>query len=116
LTSLPPSDNLQAPPLLNSQQRAGHSRTNGREIYHRGASSVSAVRFDGSGSEPVIGKPRPLFRDEYDLGLGITIANYDVTPDGKFLMLRRDAQGGHLRIVLNWTEDLKRALAQGAKP
>jgi transposase len=25
LTYLPPSDNLQAPPLLNSQQRAGHS-------------------------------------------------------------------------------------------
>jgi hypothetical protein len=27
--------------------------------------------------------------------------NLDVTPDGRFLMLRRDAQEGHLRIVLN---------------
>jgi hypothetical protein len=41
------------------------------------------------------------------------IANYDVTPDGRFLMLRRDAQGGHLGIVLNWTEELKQILARG---
>ena len=29
------------------------------------------------------------------------------------MMLRRDAQGGHLRIVLNWTEELKQILAKG---
>jgi Tol biopolymer transport system component len=85
----------------------------GREIYYRGGPTLTAVSFDGSRSEPVIGKPTALFRDEYDLGQGITIANYDVTPDGRFLMLRRDVQGGHLRIVLNWTEELKQILAQG---
>jgi Tol biopolymer transport system component len=83
------------------------SRT-GREIYFRGRGFVMAVSFDGSSSEPVMGKPQALFRDEYDLGTGITTANYDVTPDGRFLMLRREAGGGHLRIVLNWTEELKR--------
>jgi Tol biopolymer transport system component len=86
----------------------------GREIYYRGAANVTAVRFDGSGREPAIGKPMPLFRDDYDLGLGATIANYDVTPDGRFLMLRRDVQSGRVRVVLNWTEELKRALAQSA--
>ena len=61
----------------------------------------------------MIGKPTAFFKDEYDLGQGITVANYDVTPDGRFLMLRRDAQGGQLRIVLNWTEELKQILAKG---
>jgi len=85
----------------------------GREIYYRGGPTLTAVPFDGSGSEPVIGRPTALFKDDYDLGQGITIANYDVTPDGRFLLLRRDAQGGHLRIVLNWTEELKQILARG---
>jgi eukaryotic-like serine/threonine-protein kinase len=61
---------------------------NGREIYYRGASALMAVPFDGRGEEPVLGKPVALFEDEYDLGLGTTTANYDVTPDGRFLMLR----------------------------
>jgi len=55
----------------------------------------------------------PLFKDEYDLGQGITIANYDVTPDGRFVLLRRDAAGGSLKLVLNWTEELKQILARG---
>ena len=85
----------------------------GREIFYRGGPTLTAVSFDGSKSEPVIGKPTALFKDEYDVGQGITVANYDVTPDGRFLMLRRDAQGGHLRIALNWTEELKQILAKG---
>jgi hypothetical protein len=74
---------------------------------------VTAVSFDGKADEPVLGKPLGLFEDEYDLGNSTTIANYDVTPEGRFLMLRRVAQGGHLRIVLNWTEELKRIFAKG---
>ena len=88
----------------------------GREVYYRGGDSLMAVPFDGRASEPVMGKPLPLFRDEYDRGLGITVANYDVTPDGSFLMLRREARGGDLRIVLNWTEELRRILAKGGSP
>jgi Tol biopolymer transport system component len=88
---------------------------NGREIYYRGASALMAVPFDGRGEEPVLGKPVALFEDEYDLGLGTTTANYDVTPDGRFLMLRREEKGGHLRIVLNWTEELKRTLAKSVE-
>jgi hypothetical protein len=36
--------------------------------------------------------------------------------DVRFLMLRRDPQGEHLRVVINWTEELKRALAKGTNP
>ena len=53
-----------------------------------------------------------LFNDVYDFGQGLSIPNYDVTRDGRFLMLRRGTQGGTLRVVLNWTEELKRTLAK----
>jgi hypothetical protein len=72
-----------------------------------------AVAFDGTGSEPRLGKPQGLFADVYDFGQGLSIPNYDVTRDGRFLMLRRSTEGGTLRVVLNWTEELKRTLAQG---
>jgi hypothetical protein len=85
----------------------------GREIYYRDGTSIMAVPFDGSGDEPLMGKATPLFRDDYEYGPGATIANYDPTPDGHFLMLRREAQGGQLHIVLNWTEELKQIIARG---
>jgi hypothetical protein len=85
----------------------------GREIYFRGGQQIMSVTFDGSGAEPVLGKPRALFADVYDFGQGLSIPNYDVTRDGRFLMLRRGTQGGTLRVVLNWTEELKRTLAAG---
>ena len=72
-----------------------------------------SVAFDASGTEPALGKPRALFVDVYDFGQGLSIPNYDVTPEGRFIMLRRGTQGGTLRIVLNWTEELKRTLATG---
>ena len=71
-----------------------------------------AVPFDGSGAEPVLGKPAVLFSDVYDFGQGLSNPNFDVTRDGRFLMLRRGTQGGTLRVILNWTEELKRTLAK----
>jgi Tol biopolymer transport system component len=87
----------------------------GRAIYFRSGANLMAVPFEGDAAEPAMGKPTELFRDEYDMGLSSTNANYDVTADGRFLMLRREPGGGHLRIVLNWTEELKRTLAQATR-
>ena len=84
-----------------------------REIYYRNAHHLMAVKFDPSGSEPTFGKPVPLFADEYDFGQGISIANYDVTRDGRFILLRRTSHGGTLRAVINWTEELKHIIANG---
>jgi Tol biopolymer transport system component len=84
-----------------------------REIFYRSGKRIIAVPVDGSGPEPVFGKPVPLFADEYDFGRGVSIANYDVTPDGRFIMLRRGPHGGRLRAVVNWTEQLKQILASG---
>jgi hypothetical protein len=71
------------------------------------------VRIDASAAEPVFGKPTALFADDYEFGQGISIANYDATPEGRFIMLRRGANGGKLRVVVNWTEELKQILAAG---
>ena len=87
--------------------------TASREIYYRNGKHMMAVTLDGSGAEPTFGKPTALFADEYDFGQGISIANYDVTRDGRFIMLRRGTQGNSLRVVINWTEELKQILAAG---
>jgi len=83
------------------------------EIYYRSGQHIVAVPMSASGAEPVFGKPTALFADEYDFGRNVSIANYDVTPDGRFIMLRRGPNGGNLRAVVNWTEELKRIIAQG---
>jgi hypothetical protein len=36
-----------------------------------------------------------------------------VTPDGHFIMQRRGANGGKLRVVVNWTEELRQIFAAG---
>jgi serine/threonine protein kinase len=84
-----------------------------REIYYRGGQRLMAVAFNGSGAAPTFGKPVALFADNYDFGQSVSVANYDVTRDGRFIMLRRGTEGGSLRVVLHWTEELKRILAAG---
>ena len=84
-----------------------------REIYYRGAQHIISVRLDTSHAEPAFGKPAPLFADDYEFGGGASIANYDVTPDGRFIMIRRGVNGGKLRVVVNWQEELKQVLASG---
>jgi dipeptidyl aminopeptidase/acylaminoacyl peptidase len=84
---------------------------NSREIYYRSGGRLVAVTVDASGADPVFGKPVALFGDDYNFGPGASIANYDVTIDGRFIMIRRGASGGKLRVVLNWTEELKQLLA-----
>lgn len=98
-----------------SEGRGVHGRwsRSSREIYYRNGHDIVAVPMTASGAEPVFGKPTALFADEYDFGRNISIANYDVSPDGRFIMLRRGANGGKMRAVANWTEELKRLLASG---
>ena len=86
---------------------------NSREIYYRSENRIVAVPISTSGKEPVFGKPVALFADEYEFGQGISNPNYDVTPDGRFVMLQRSPNGGKLRAVIHWTEELKRILAAG---
>ncbi len=86
---------------------------NNREIYYRSGRRMVAAALDASGTEPVFGKPVALFTDDYEFGAGTSIANYDVTANGRFIMIRRGVNGGKLRIVVNWTDELKQILAAG---
>jgi hypothetical protein len=92
-----------------------HTRwsADGEEIYYRNGKNLMSVDFDASGEGPSFGKPEPLFADEFDFGQGISIPNYDVTRDGRFIMLRRGPSGNSLRAVIHWNEELKRILAAG---
>ena len=74
---------------------------------------MMAVAVDASRAEPTFGKPTALFADEYDFGQTLSIPNYDVTRDGRFIMLRRGPQGSSLHVVIHWAEELKQILAAG---
>ncbi|HSC26170.1 MAG TPA: protein kinase, partial [Vicinamibacterales bacterium] len=76
------------------------------EVCYRSGGRIVAVPFDGRSTEPIIGTPQRLFADEYEFGQGISIPNYDITRDGRFLMLRRGDRSGTLRAALHWTEEL----------
>jgi eukaryotic-like serine/threonine-protein kinase len=83
------------------------------EICYRAGGRMVAVPFDGRGAEPVVGKPLPLFDDDYDFGVGIANPNYDITRDGRFVMLRRGPRSGTLRVALHWTDELRLILEKG---
>lgn len=61
----------------------------------------------------MIGKAVQLFADAYDFGPNITLPHYDVTHDGRFIVTRREAGDGGLRIGVNWVRELERILAAG---
>ncbi len=80
----------------------------GRELFYRlPGKSVMVVdvetgdRFDRS-------TPRPLFPDTYFTSV---VNNWDMSPDGRFLMIKKDASpvaATEIVVVLNWMEELKR--------
>jgi hypothetical protein len=42
------------------------------------------------------------------MGSGLTLAEYDVMRDGRFIMTESTSQGGRFNVILNWTDELKR--------
>ena len=75
---------------------------NGRELFFRAGDRMMAAPIE-PGPAFASGTARVLFEGQY-------APWYDVTPDGRFLMVRDEqpADPTHLRFVLNWTEELKR--------
>ncbi len=81
---------------------------NGKEIFYRNGSKMMAVDVS-TAANVTLSPPRVLFEATYAFGTGITIANYDVTRDGRrFLMVKNEPGAGRLNLVLNWFEDLMR--------
>jgi serine/threonine-protein kinase len=74
----------------------------GREIFYRIGDRMMAVGVSAVGDELQLSPPRRLFERAYAYGAGITIANYDVAKDGRFVMVKDDTSFGRLRVILNW--------------
>ncbi len=79
----------------------------GREVLYRAGGPMVAVAFDGRGDAPALGKPQTLFDQAFDYGQGISIANYDVSRDGRLVMLRAEPGVAPFHVIRNWAEGLK---------
>ena len=68
-----------------------------------------AVPVQASAANWKTGSPEELFRGPYAISDGSLGRQYDVAPDGRFLMLKRESTGvaPHVVIVQNWTAELK---------
>jgi serine/threonine protein kinase len=77
---------------------------NGRELFFRSGTRMMAAPIQ-PGATFTMGAAHVLFDGQY-------APPYDVTADGSFLMVRDELQGDptHLRLVLNWLDDVKRRL------
>jgi serine/threonine-protein kinase len=79
---------------------------NGGEIYYRNGDRMLAVAIK---TLPAFAaeKPRVLFEGRYRRAGG-QIPLYDVSPDGRFLMLKsNDPPATQFNVVLNWFEELR---------
>lgn len=96
-------------------------RRKGGELYYRDGDKMMFVRVSLSGAlNP--SKPEILWTAKYAHGMGsacgppgTTSSNYDATADGsRFLMIKHEEVAPpRINVIVNWTEELKRALASG---
>ena len=82
----------------------------GRELFYREGEALMAVSFQPQ--PPAIGAPTKLFEmPAINYGFDPNFADYDVAPDGHFLAVRREAtRSAEIYVVLNFAEELRRAL------
>jgi serine/threonine-protein kinase len=73
---------------------------NGRELFYREGTRMMAVTIDAGGQ---VQSPRVLFDGDFARGT-IDAANYDVMPDGRFVMIQRPSptSGPTLHVLINW--------------
>jgi Tol biopolymer transport system component len=84
------------------EPRWSHS---GDEIFYRNAGAIMAARVSTSPRFRVVAQPDLLFESGHDFTQD---RNWDVGPDGRFLMVRGDpASGTSLRVVFNWFEEVR---------
>jgi serine/threonine protein kinase/Tol biopolymer transport system component len=93
----------------------------GAEVFYREGDRMMAVPVE-PGPPPKIGVPQFLFEGRY-LAADLGFANdYDVAPDGRFLMVRRGEAKGEtslrtdrINFVLNWFEELEQLVPTGSR-
>jgi Tol biopolymer transport system component len=82
---------------------------NGKELFYRTGNKMMVVEVSTRSGDIALSQPRVLFEQRFAFGAAMSIANYDVSPDGqRFVMVKDDSSSGRLNIVLNWFEELRR--------
>ncbi|MEY4093163.1 MAG: Serine/threonine-protein kinase PknB [Acidobacteriota bacterium] len=82
----------------------------GRELYFRVGSKMMALPI-GTGDTLPAGRPVELFDYSGFLLSSPGYPTYDVTPDGRFVMIKaenEDASRNQINVVLNWAASLAR--------
>ena len=82
----------------------------GRELFFNNGQRMLAVSVERSGDGISFGRPRQLFELPF-LPTSEAFTNYDVAPDGRFLVVRRSSEesmAGHLVVALDWLELVRR--------
>jgi hypothetical protein len=76
----------------------------GRELFYLESNTLMAVPVDTSGPQFTVGRPTKVFDTKY----WGNFYSYDVTRDGRFLMLKDVGQSqASVVVVLNWFEELR---------
>jgi serine/threonine-protein kinase len=85
----------------------------GGELFYRSSNKMMVVDVETKSGFSA-GKPRVLFDVGSYSPTPATFPNYDVAPDGRFLMLKPSEQQGQaatqINVVLNWFEELKQGV------
>ncbi|HEY7473690.1 MAG TPA: hypothetical protein VH679_01665, partial [Vicinamibacterales bacterium] len=82
---------------------------NGRELFYQTLDgAMVAVPVEPSATTWKAGSPTELFRGPYAVRDGTLGRQYDVAPDGRFLMLKRADTGivPHFVVVQHWITEL----------
>ena len=85
--------------------------TNGGEILYVSGSAIVAASIAISGGSLKVSKPVELFQTGGSIGLAPV---FDVTPDGKTLLMLRSRGREQVSVILNWPRDLARIEADSA--
>ena len=88
---------------------------NGKELFYRSGKKLISVPVK-LGADFVPGPPKVLFQG--DFAVGGQVPAYDVSPDGQhfyFLQASKTQSQENIKIVLNWSEELKRLVPGGSK-
>ena len=87
----------------------------GRELFYRQGTKMMVVTLDAAG--PIQSGPRVLFDADFVRGT-LDTANYDVMPDGRFVMVQRSSQSSEqtFHVLMNWLGVLGAPSTLGPSP
>jgi serine/threonine-protein kinase len=79
----------------------------GRELYYRDSNRIMRTTVDASTGR--ISPPTVLFDSPFTMSQGADLfrTQYDVTRDGRFLMVRRAETGDRVRVLLNVESEVR---------